>query len=226
VRLAAATWPQLAPPARRVLLLPLGATEQHGPQLPLETDTTIATALAEAVGAGRPDIAVAPALPYGSSGEHAAFPGTLSLGPDVLEAAVVELVRSADRFDAVVIVSWHGGNAEPLDRAVRRLREEGRRASVWSPPPVGDLHAGRTETSLMLALRPELVGAERPCETTESLDALLPALRSGGVAAVSATGVLGDARGATGEEGRALLAALARDLGAFADEVVQAATPA
>jgi mycofactocin precursor peptide peptidase len=220
VRLGATRRPEVTGPL--VLLLPLGATEQHGPHLPLETDTTIAAALAGAVGARRPHVAVAPVLAYGSSGEHAGFPGTLSLGPDVLELAVVELVRSAGAFDAVVVLSWHGGNAEALRRAVERLRLEGRRVSVWSPRLGGDLHAGRTETSLMLALAPELVGAERPHEADEPLDALLPALRSGGVAAVSRSGVLGDARGATAEEGRELLAALVRDLGAFVDAVLPA----
>ena len=215
MRLGARSWPELT--GSLVLLLPLGATEQHGPHLPLETDTTIAAALAEAVGSRHAGVAVAPVLAYGSSGEHAGFPGTLSLGPEVLELAVVELVRSADAFDAVVVVSWHGGNAEPLARAVARLRDERRQVSVWSRRVRGDLHAGRTETSLMLALAPELVGDERPHETTEPLDALLPTLRAGGVAAVSRSGVLGDARGASAEEGRELLAAFVRDLGAFVD---------
>src|SRR3954453_2101270 len=105
VRLGAATWPELRD-APSVLLLPLGATEQHGPHLPLETDTLIAVALADGVARVRGDVVVAPALPFGSSGEHAGFPGTLSVGQEVLEAAVVELVRSASQFRAVVVVSW------------------------------------------------------------------------------------------------------------------------
>ena len=66
--------------AVRLLIVPLGATEQHGPHLPLQTDTAIAEALARRLAEVRPHAVVAPALPYGSSGEHQAFPGTLPLG--------------------------------------------------------------------------------------------------------------------------------------------------
>ncbi len=222
MRLASVAWPALSATAARVLLLPLGATEQHGPHLPIATDTIIAGALAEAVGAEQPDVVVAPVLPYGSSGEHAGFPGALSLGQVGLELAVVELVRSADRFDAVVVFSWHAGNKEPLERAVKRLRGEGRNVAVWEPSPVedGDLHAGRIETSLMLALAPELVGEERPAEAAEPLAVLLPTLRAHGVAAVSRSGVLGDAAGATADEGVALFEMLVTRLGEFINSVL------
>jgi len=85
MRLGRATWSELDGGAPSRLLIPLGATEQHGPHLPLETDTLIAAALADAVAAARRDVAVSPALPYGSSGEHGAFPGTLSLGQAAFE---------------------------------------------------------------------------------------------------------------------------------------------
>ena len=218
MRLGAAAWPDLERTGPLVLIVPLGATEQHGPHLPLETDTLIAVAVAEAVGAARDDVAVAPALPYGSSGEHAGFPGTLSLGQAALELALVELVRSADRFDAVVLASWHGGNAEPLARAVARLRAEGRRVVAWDPRPgAADLHAGRTETSLVLALAPERVGPARPVGVVEPLEVVLPQLRARGVRAVSPNGVLGDATGAGPEEGRAIFARLVDDLAACVD---------
>src|SRR5687767_8440986 len=96
-----------------LLVVPLGATEQHGPHLPLGTDTIIASALASDL-----DAVVAPALPYGSSGEHAGFPGTLSIGRAALEHVLLELGRSAP-FARVLFVSAHGGNAEPLAAAVR-----------------------------------------------------------------------------------------------------------
>lgn len=178
----------------------------------------IAVALAEALAAVCGDVAVAPALPFGSSGEHAGFPGTLSLGQDALEAAVVELVRSADHFEGVVLVSWHGGSAEPLARAVTRLRGEGRHVSCWEPCVEGaDAHAGRFETSLMLAIAPWLVGPARPVGSTHSLACLLPLLRDHGVRAISLNGVLGDARGASAVEGAAYLSELVADLGAFVD---------
>lgn len=212
-RLADATWTDVA--ARpRLLAVPLGSTEQHGPHLPLGTDTLVACALADRLAAARPDVVVAPALPYGSSGEHAAFPGTLSIGQEALASVIVELVRSADGFRGVVLVSGHGGNAEPMRRAAATLASEGRRVLPWSPSvPGGDAHAGRTETSLLLALAPALVrtSAIEPGDT-RPLPELLPELRAGGVAAVSANGVLGDPRGADAGEGERLLDALADDL--------------
>jgi mycofactocin precursor peptide peptidase len=218
VRLGSCRWPDLDPDAPRLLVIPLGATEQHGPHLPLETDTLIASALADATAARRRDVAAAPAVPYGSSGEHSGFPGTLSLGQSALEAVVVELVRSADHFEAVVLVCWHGGNVEPVARAVTRLRREGRSVGCWEPSVAGgDAHAGRVETSLMLAIAPELVGDERPVGATDPLENLLPALRDHGVRAISPNGVLGDARGASAQEGRRLLEEIVADLGAFVD---------
>jgi len=222
VRLGPSTWSDIDDATPRRLLIPLGATEQHGPHLPLQTDTLIAVAIAEAAVAQRRDVVIAPALPYGASGEHAGFPGTLSLGRAALEAALVELIRSADHFDDVILVSWHGGNRQPVDRGVTRLRGEGRRVSAWQPQlAAGDAHAGRTETSLMLVIAPALVSGQRPAGVTEPVAALMPALREQGVRVVSPTGVLGDARGASAVEGGALLAALAADLEAFL-----AATPA
>ena len=199
--------------AGSVLVVPLGSTEQHGPHLPLSTDTDIAVALAEGLAAARPDVLVAPALPYGSSGEHAGFAGTLSIGQDALEHVVVELVRSADAFAAVVLVSAHGGNAEPLQRAVRTLRSEGRRVVAWMPRSYDDAHAGRSETSILLALDDARVRLDRAeAGATQPLPELLGALRSGGVRSVSPNGVLGDPTGATAEEGRTLLDAMTAEL--------------
>jgi mycofactocin system creatininase family protein len=215
VRLDALAWPEVAAVAAgSILAVPLGSTEQHGPHLPLGTDTAVAVALAERLGAARPDVVVAPALPYGSAGEHAAFPGTLSIGAAALEVVVVELVRSASAFAGVVLVSGHGGNAEPLAAAVATLRSEGRAVLAWAPRVLGgDAHAGRTETSLLLALDPGLVrlDAAQPGDV-RPLAAVMGELRRDGVAAVSPNGVLGDPAGAGAGEGERLLAALAADL--------------
>jgi mycofactocin precursor peptide peptidase len=218
VRLGSAAYPELLARDRLHLLIPLGATEQHGPHLPLETDTLIARAVGEAVAAARSDVLLAPALPYGSSGEHADFPGTLSIGQAALETVVVELVRSAGGFRDVTLLAWHGGNTEPLARAMATLRSEQRAVNLWQPHVEGgDAHAGWVETSLMLALAQHLVGSERPVGVTEPLDALLPRLRRDGVKAVSANGVLGDARGASARTGQRLLEGLAADVSALLD---------
>lgn len=214
--LATATWPEMtvADTAKRLLLVPLGSTEQHGPHLPFDTDTRIAVAVAEGLARRRPDVTIAPALPYGSSGEHAGFPGTLSIGQTATEHVVIELVRSADAFGGVVLVSGHGGNSEPLARAVERLGAEGRPVLQWSATvPGGDPHAGRTETSLLLAIAPDLVRLERAEPgNTAPLAELLPTLRADGVRAASPNGVLGDPAGASAEEGWALLDAMIDDL--------------
>ena len=220
VPLGSLTWPEVAASAAgSILVVPLGSTEQHGPHLPLRADSDIAVALANRLAAARPDMLVAPLLPYGSAGEHAAFPGTLSIGAAALELVVVELVRSADAFAGVVVVSGHGGNAAPLAAAMATLRDEGRKVLAWTPRvPGGDAHAGRTETSLLLALSADAVrlGAAEPGETAP-LATLMGELRRNGVAAVSANGVLGDPSGASADEGERLLDQLAADLVASVD---------
>jgi mycofactocin system creatininase family protein len=204
--LADLTWPSVAARADAILVIPFGSTEQHGPHLPLSTDTDIATAVAARV-AARPDVVVAPAQPYGASGEHAGFPGTLSIGQQALELLVVELVRSATAtFRRVLLLSGHGGNTGPLVRAVRLLRSEQRDVRVWSPNWRGDAHAGRTETSVQLALSPARVRVSvAAAGATESLASMLPSLRRSGVLAVSPNGVLGDPTGASASEGASLL---------------------
>ena len=206
-------WPELTGFDNEVGLVPVGATEQHGPHLPIGTDATIAVALAEGAAAEVPGALVAPVLPYGSSGEHQDFAGTLSIGAEATELVLVELARSAtETFDRVLFVNAHGGNAAPLVAAVELLRAEGREVKSWTPRWDGDAHAGRTETSLMLALegtvRRELVEAGNAAPLGELIDDL----RLGGVRAVSENGVLGDPVGASAAEGRALLAAAVEDL--------------
>lgn len=205
--LASTRWP--VPTRDTVLAVPLGACEQHGPHLPLDTDTAIATELCRRAADRLPQVAVAPAIPYGSSGEHAGFAGTLSIGQDALRHLLIELVRSADDFAAIMLVNGHGGNLEPLRAALRLLRSEGRGVSAWMPDgDPRDSHAGWTETSVMLRLRPggvDLTRAEPG--NSEPLHRLTDELRSGGVRAVSANGVLGDPRGANPHDGERILAA-------------------
>lgn len=195
------------------VLVPLGAVEQHGGHLPLHTDSVVARAVCEGVAERLADVPalVAPTVEYGASGEHEDFPGTVSIGTDALVHLVVELVRSARRWcGAVVLVTGHGGNAQALVHAVRQLRWEGHDVSWTScAEPGWDAHAGRAETSLLLALAAPSVHLDAAVAgPVEPVAALLPRLRAGGVAAVSPSGVLGDPRGASATEGRAHLDAL------------------
>lgn len=215
-RLDGMTWPEVS---RRtgsggVLLVPVGSTEQHGPHLPVTTDTEIAVAVADGAAERDGRLVVAPPLAYGSSGEHQGFPGTVSIGSDATELVLVELGRSAVvSFDHIVVVSTHGGNAGPVTRAMDRLGAEGHPVSAWFPRWDGDLHAGRTETSLMLAIAPGRVHLQRAeAGDLRPIGTLFPILRHRGVRAVSANGVLGDPAGASAQEGRRLLGAAVDEL--------------
>jgi creatinine amidohydrolase len=211
LRLADAVWPEVV--SNTTILVPLGSLEQHGPHLPLDTDSVIATAVAEnaaeRLGAG---VLVAPVVAYGSSGEHQDFPGTISVGSAALRLIVVELGRSLRVWaDRVLFVNGHGGNAAALRSAVTQLRREGHRVG-WVPCATADAdaHAGVTETSLMLHLRPGAVRLDH-AEPGESapIQELLPILTRHGVRAVSENGVLGDPTGASASKGIRLLHAMA-----------------
>lgn len=215
--LADRTWPQVA--RGGLVVVPVGSLEQHGPHLPFDTDTVIATAVAHGVSEGCAGV-LTPALAFGSSGEHQSFAGTVSIGTEVLRLTVVELVRSVRTWaERVVLVNGHGGNITALAAAVGQLREEGHDVA-WAAcsTETVDLHAGRTETSLMLHLDPARVLVERAeAGDLRPIAEILPALVTGGVGAVSPNGVLGDPAGATAAEGRDVLAAMVEEVGALAE---------
>jgi mycofactocin precursor peptide peptidase len=201
-------WVQVEHAPRRALLVPLGSLEQHGPHLPLDTDTRIAVAVAAAAATGRDGVTVAPPIAFGASGEHAAFAGTLSIGTSALTEVLLELGRDAARdWDALLLVNGHGGNYDAASKAVARLRGEGRRCDVFHAGVAsGDAHAGQTETALMLHLDPAAVRLDlAEAGETRPVGEMMDRLRRDGVRSVSPNGVLGDPRGATAAEGRVLL---------------------
>lgn len=206
-------WPTVGSPG---LLIPVGSTEQHGPHLAVETDAVIAesAALLLATRLTDRDCLVAPTLSYGSSGEHAGFPGTLSMGSTALRMVLVELVRSASSWaSSVVFVNGHGGNAKALVSAVGQMRDEGHRVG-WIPcaVPDADAHAGHVETSIMLHLAPGKVDLSlADSGNCEPIEDLMPSLRAGGVVAVSPSGVLGDPRQATASLGAELFELMVAD---------------
>lgn len=191
-----------------LVIVPIGSCEQHGPHLPLDTDSVIAQGIADIVAAhllasGTP-CRVAPTVSYGASGEHQSFAGTLSLGTEALRLVLVELIRSASTWaQRIVLLNGHGGNVDALRGAVRDMRDEGHQVAWASCTiPGGDAHAGHTETSMLLALDPSRVGDFSQVEgNVTAIEALLPDLRAHGVHAVSASGVLGDPRTADADDG-------------------------
>jgi mycofactocin system creatininase family protein len=211
-------WPDVGAPAGSeapLLLVPIGSLEQHGPALCLATDAMVAATVSRLAAsrlAGRdgvPPIHVAPTLPYGASADHEDFPGTVSIGTEALRLVLVELARSACRWaQGVVFVNGHGGSVETIAEATLLLRSEGRGVAWTSCRASGsDAHAGRTETSLMLALAPDTVDTARLAPgVTDPVSGLMPRLRAQGVRAISPSGVLGDPTTASPELGSRLLA--------------------
>lgn len=157
-----------------VVLVPVGATEQHGPHLPTGTDTLIVTAVCAAAAtraAPRSErrLIVTPPVPIGASDHHLPFGGTLSLSPETLLAVLLDLARCVERQGGrrVVLVNGHGGNVGICHAAAAAASARYDLAvgylDYWRvAPPEPDTpvpgHAGEFETSLVLAVRPDLVG--------------------------------------------------------------------
>ncbi len=211
--LGAITWTELAD--RRAgggpfVVVPVGSCEQHGPHLPLHTDTLIAEALAADLAARRDDCVVAPPLTITASGEHQGFAGTLSIGTEVTAGVVIELARSATWAAGVVFVNGHGGNITAMQRAAEVFEVERRPVLIWWPTvPDGDPHAGHVETSLVLHLaRDEVRLDQAVAGPVPSVDELV----RHGVRPLSASGVLGDPTGASAEAGATVFGHLADQL--------------
>lgn len=234
VELAKMTHPEAGAALARaeVAIIPVGATEQHGPNLSLETDTAIADNLARRIAAEIAPLAVVtPPLPFGVSHHHMRFPGTLTLSPDTFQAVLIDLCESLRRHGVprIFIVDGHAGNVGALDVLMTKLRfERGIPAAyLFYFTLVGDTirsgvktarwgHACELEASLGLALQPDIVHREalRPGEV------LPPALPYAdpwqpdrlGVPLwfdeITANGALGDARQASAEFGEEVVAAI------------------
>jgi creatinine amidohydrolase len=217
-------WPELA--AMRTLgdgevgLIPVGATEQHGPHLPTGTDTIVAQALCDAV-SGNTGAPVLPAIPVACSYGHGTeLPGTLSLSPELLAAVCRQYVEWAatSGLTRILFVNSHFGNAASLGIAtdhLRLFRPDLRVGFVnwWSADPEvaretvvegDDVHAHRAETSLMLAIAPDLVHLDR-LATSDDPDRTADLVFRYTAPALSTNGVTGRPSEATPELGQRLL---------------------
>ena len=234
----------------RVAVLVLGATEQHGPHLPLDVDTRITSAMCEAAAmqiAGDVGVVIAPPLGVGVSEHHMRFPGSLALEPETFIAVAFQVGRSLIRhgFDRLVLVNGHAGNAGAMQIVATRLRLEGGArlvvflnewalardafAAVRESSPGGAAHACEYETSLYLHLRPEAVrmadAVDEP--SVEAIPGGLVEIFEPGPYGValggefSRSGVLGEPTRATAEKGRACFEAAVENL---ADVLRHAAT--
>ncbi|MDQ1130228.1 creatininase family protein [Microbacterium sp. SORGH_AS_0888] len=225
LELAHAAWPDVAAHLRErpgVAILPFGALEQHGPHLPLSTDTLQADAVARRL-AERLDAVLLPAVAFGNTWSNEALPGTVSLGADTVAAVCGDLAASLERggFAALVVVNGDFGNRLPLQTAAEAsavrggipvlvldypgLTEIGDRVkeTPWAAP--GLCHADEIETSMVLAIAPALVHRDRMVADYPELPADF-GLRQMALAPLSATGVFGDPRPATPEKGERIIA--------------------
>jgi creatinine amidohydrolase len=199
-----------------------GATEQHGHHMPLATDALLGDHLARQL-AERLDAFAAPTVRVGCSSHHLAFPGTLSLEDATFHAVVDDLVSSLVQagFGRIVLVPAHGGNFGPLAQAVEKLPDSQRRhvvaitdLSVFIqvaqlgerefevPMAQGGLHAGEWETSMLLAIHPEMVHMDRAeAGYVGDPQAAIAGLFEGGVDSLSEVGAIGDPAQASAEHG-------------------------
>lgn len=146
-----------------VAIIPVGSTEQHGPQNPLGTDHMIAERIAAGV---KDEAVITPTIPVGYSEHHRQFPGTLWVSPDVLQGYIQGICESLEfhGFKRILIVNGHGGNTFPLMRVAMTMREKGVFVGInewWRACKEEDAHAGSGETSLNLFLYEQLVHMDR-----------------------------------------------------------------
>lgn len=213
------------------VVIPLGALEQHGPHLPLDTDALIAEAVADRAARRAGECMVTPCIPVGASSHHLAFPGTASLSDTTLRNVLMEVVQTllSHGFRGAYLVTGHAGNVGAMAEAIGELDAADRSRAVsfddWPAQreaihlvaedqlgldreQVGT-HGGHFETSIMLAIAPDRV--DMASAVAGYIGPAAPAgakLRSEGMAALSPVGIIGDPRGSTADAGERYLDAL------------------
>jgi creatinine amidohydrolase len=239
-------WPQareIAEEGTAIGLIPVGSLEQHGPHLPLITDTVIAEAVAAAAAdrVAEP-VVVAPACPGGLSDHHLAFPGTVSLSREVFAGLLEAYITGMERMGIrrIGIISGHGGNFrfigefararsedpsratvagfDDLEGFLQTTMEAGRRAGLH--PSITDVHAGVLETSMIL----HLLGLDRVGDfnavsgLTSADPGFLDAVYEKGIHTMSPSGVFGNPAGANAEAGRSIMEAVVEQIARWLQE--------
>jgi len=239
--LAHLAWPDIAALDKSdgVVILPIGAIEQHGPHLPTVTDSLLVTHLLDATLAALPESVNAWALPplnYGKSNEHTGFPGTIKLSAATLLAVLHDIAESLHEagFRRLALINGHGGNSALLEVAARDIRAATGlhcfclQPGLYVDPPFAisaeekrlGFHAGELETSLMLAIAPDLVDMDKAITHFAHFPETETELFFFGAASTawlsrdwSPSGIFGDATLGTAEKGQALIAAAVTRLG-------------
>lgn len=241
LRLQDMTSPQIAEAMEggaRTVVFAAGATEQHGPHLPLITDTLIGDLLSGAVAELLGEALAGPALPFGISPHHMPFAGTVSLRKETFLQVLGDYVDSLAQhgFEQILIIGSHGGNFGAIEEFVRERGGRTGDAQLRAyadlmrfteflgslntqqgiRPEEGGTHAGESETSMVLASRPDLVHMDHAARgfAGELTQELVDSLFAQGMPALSEIGVVGDPRAARAEHGRFYLAQLAAHIAA------------
>lgn len=212
----------------QVAVLPVGSFEQHGPYLPLATDTLVACAVAREIAAAYP-VHLLPPVTMACSHEHAAWPGTVSISSVTLHAVVRDIADSLRRsgVETLVVVNGHGGNYV-LGNVVQESSARGERMALFPAAEdwetaleragvltslLTDMHAGEIETSILLHAHPELI---RPgYETSDFVADDRRHLLTLGMSGYTESGVIGRPSLGSVEKGKTLLASLADSFGAY-----------
>ena len=212
----------------QVAVLPVGSFEQHGPFLPLATDTLVACAVAREIAAAYP-VHLLPPVTVSCSHEHAAWPGTVSISSVTLHAVVSDIAASLRRsgVDALVVVNGHGGNYV-LGNVVQESSARGERMALFPAAEdweaalrragvttslLTDMHAGEIETSILLHTHPELL--KPGYETSDFVADDRRHLLTLGMSGYTDSGVIGRPSLGSAEKGKELLASLADSFGAY-----------
>jgi mycofactocin system creatininase family protein len=238
------TWPEVGQRVKEVdvALLPVGSVEQHGPHLPLDTDAFDALYLARRIAeaCSNPKPLVFPLIPYGVSYEHEEFKGTISVSNDTLSRMIYEIGMSAARngIRKLVIINGHGGNTPALNFAAQMITRDARifvcvDAGETSQVDVdkivetpNDIHAGETETSTSLAVRPHLVRMNRAVKRIPKFSSRYLNFSSrrnipwyAYVEKISPNGVLGDPTVASEQKGKEIWRVMIAHLVALVEDL-------
>lgn len=239
------TWPQVAELSPDTpVLIPIAALEQHGRHMPVFTDSLL---LGEVVRRASEPLAdrvlFTPLMWLGNSEHHIDFPGTMSAAPRTYLDMLKEMVGNflAHGFRRIVLLNGHGGNIVPSQQALFELRQRHRQrndllllaATYWtlgSAPHEADssfqqramAHAGEWETSMMLRLRPELVGPLEELQAVSQEQALSPGHQAWITKDRSDSGHIGQPQHATAEKGETLFRLFSADVVAWLERVIAA----
>ncbi|MGI9354295.1 MAG: creatininase family protein [Rhizobiaceae bacterium] len=238
-----------------IAVLPVAAIEQHGPHLPVGVDAIIAEGVVERAAEALPSNSPTTFLPVqeiGKSNEHINFPGTLTLDWETTVKAWIDIGNSVARagLRKLLIITSHGGNLAPMNIAARELCVLHNMLAVttsWEklgPPrkepgdgsPFTDIHGGEFETSIMLALRPDLVDMDKAEDFASKQSGMKERTRHLGFHSsnaniswlsedLSAQGVVGNASAATAGRGEQIIATMVENYCALIEEIERSEPP-